>query len=443
MPQHAGPDRPPPSTDAPGVFVFSLPRTGSTLLRLILDTHPDVFCPDELNLGRLVRALYDTSEGLAEGAGTVAQQPAQIDPGSPGAVETRRLIAGMLGAAAARKGKSLWCDKSPSNLEHMGWIERLLPGSRFILLHRHCLDFAISCLRFSTYGFFLTVVGDYVRRDHTNFLRAVVRAWVEKTEELLRFEAEHPGRCHRLRYEDLVAAPETSVRALGEFLGVAFEPQLLRRVFSTAHHQRAFNGDLNALYSHAIVDRGVGRGAELEPQAFASIPAELLRQMNGLLETLGYPAVELTATGFDMHLGRGGAAAVAGAAAAHAADEVDDAKDGAAAPPAVPADAIFSMIGQRLNAAPTLAGQVNSSFKFVLGGQGGGTWVLDLTEPPGRVIADDAEARCVISASAADFVEIVSGRLNPAVAVKEGRMKLGGEVDETALRGLIGMLLAG
>jgi hypothetical protein len=438
MPQHAGPERPPPSTDAPGVFVFSLPRTGSTLLRLILDTHPDVFCPDELNLGRLVKALYDTSEGLAEGAGTVAQQPEQIDPGSPGAVETRRLIAGMLGAAAARKGKSLWCDKSPSNLEHMGWIDRLLPGSRFILLHRHCLDFAISCLQFSTYGFFLTVVGDYVRRDHTNFVRAVVRAWVEKTEELLRFEAEHPGLCHRLRYEDLVTAPETSVGALSEFLGVAFDPQLLRRVFSTSHHQRDFNGDPNALFSHAIVDRGVGRGAELPPQAFASIPAELLRQMNELLAALGYPAVELTAGGFDMHLGRDAAAK-----AAKAADGADEAKDGAAAAPAVPAAAIFSMIGQRLSAAPTLAGQVNSSFKFVLGGQGGGTWVLDLTEPPGRVIAEDVEARCVISASAADFAEIVSGRLNPVVAVKEGRMRLGGEVDDAALRGLIGMLLAG
>jgi 3-hydroxyacyl-CoA dehydrogenase/3a,7a,12a-trihydroxy-5b-cholest-24-enoyl-CoA hydratase len=283
-----------------------------------------------------------------------------------------------------------------------------------------------------------------VGRDHTNFLRAVVRAWVEKTAELLRFETEHPGRCHRVRNEDLVTEPEASVRALSEFLGVAFDPQLLRRVFSAAHHQRALNGDPNALFSHAIVDRGVGRGAELAPQAFASIPAELLRDMNGLLETLGYPAVEFTASGFDMHLGRGAAAAppddTAAAAAAHAGDE---AQDGSAAPPAVPAAAIFAMIGQRLVAAPALAGQVKSSFKFVLAGQGGGTWVLDLTEPPGRVIADGEEARCVISASAADFTEIVTGRLNPAVAVKQGRMKLGGDIDEAALRVLIGALVAG
>jgi len=186
---------PQPST---GIFVFSLPRTGSTVLRLLLDTHPDVFCPDELNLGRLLKALYDTAEGLAEGGGTAVTSAQEIDPASPGAVEARRVVTAMLGAAAGRKGKSLWCDKSPSNLEHMAAIARLLPGSRYVLLHRHCLDFAISCMRFSTYGFFLNVVEDYVRRDHKNFLRAAVRAWNEQTRELLRFEAEHAGECHRL-----------------------------------------------------------------------------------------------------------------------------------------------------------------------------------------------------------------------------------------------------
>jgi len=413
---------------SPGIFVFSLPRTGSTVVRLILDTHPEIFCPDELNLGRLLRALYDTNEGLAEGGGATAANALQIDPASPWAAETRRMVAEMLGAAASRKGKSLWCDKSPSNLEHLATIAALLPGSRYILLHRHCLDFAISCLRFSTYGFFLAVVDDYVRKDHKNFLRAVVRAWSDHTRELLRFEAEHAGDCHRLRYEDLVTSPEETSRRLFEFLGVAFDPQLLQRVFSSPHHQRAFNGDPNALFSRAIVDQGVGRGAELNPAAFASIPAELLQGMNELLVTLGYPAVDVTAKGFDMHLAK---AAPASRPAA-----------GSATPPAIPAAAIFAMIGQRLGAQPTIAGKVKTSFKFVLGGEGGGCWVLDLTEPPGRVIPDGAEAQCVITTSAADFAEIVAGRLNPAVAVRQDRMRIEGQVDDAALRELIGALVA-
>lgn len=411
-----------------GIFVLSLPRTGSTVLRLILDTHPEIFCPDELHLGRLLKALYDTNEGLAEAGGTAAINAQLIDPASPWAATTGRTVAEMLGAATSRKGKSLWCDKSPTNLEHLAIIAKLLPGSRYVLLHRHCLDFAISCLRFSTYGFFLHVVEDYVRKDHRNFLRALVRAWTDHTRELLRFEAEHAGDCHRLRYEDLVTSPEDTSRRLFDFLGVPFDPQMLQRVFSSPHHQRAYSGDPNALFSRAIVDQGVGRGAELNPTAFASISAELRQEMNELLVALGYPAVEATATGFDMHLAKP-------AAAPRPAAETG-------APPAIPAAAIFAMIGQRLGAQPDIAAKVMTSFKFVLHGEGGGCWVLDLTEPPGRVIPDGTDAQCVITTSAADFAEVVTGRLNPAVAVRQDRMRIEGKVDEAVLRELIGALVA-
>ncbi len=434
-PGQAG-SRPGPRSSA-GIFILSLPRTGSTVLRLILDTHPDVLCPDELNLGRLLKALYDTNEGLAEGSGTAVSTPEEIDPASPGAAETRRLVTAMLGDAARRKGKSLWCDKSPSNLEHMAEIAALLPGSRFILLHRHCLDFASSCLRFSTYGWFLTVVEDYVRRDHRNFLRAAIRAWNEKTRDLLDFEAAHPGDCHRLRYEDLVASPEDTARRLFAFLGLTLPPDLLARVFSSPHHQRSWNGDPNALFSRAIVDDSVGRGAELNPRAFARVPADLLRTMNELLATLGYPAVATTATGFDMGLGK------AAASPRPDAPQTAAAAPAAGGPPAIPAAAIFAMIGQRLAAQPALASQVRTSFKIVLSGEGGGRWVLDLTEPPGRVVPDGDDAQCVITTSAADFAEIVAGRLNPAVAAQQARMRIEGRVDDLALRHLLGALAGG
>jgi protein-tyrosine sulfotransferase len=416
------------SRHSSGIFVLSLPRTGSTVLRLILDTHPEIFCPDEIHLGRLLKALYDTNEGLAEAGGTAAINAQLIDPASPWAAATGRTVAEMLDAATRRKGKSLWCDKSPTNLEHLAIIAKLLPGSRYVPLHRHCLDFASSCLRFSTYGFFLHVVEDYVRKDHKNFLRALVRAWNDHTRELLRFEAEHAGDCHRLRYEDLVTSPEDTARRLFDFLGVPFDPQMLQRVFSSPHHQRAYSGDPNALFSRAIVDEGVGRGADLNPAAFASLSAELRQEMNELLVTLGYPAVEATATGFDMHLAKPAAAPRPAAATG--------------APPAIPAAAIFAMIGQRLGAQPAIAANVKTSFKFVLHGEGGGTWVLDLTEPPGRVIPDGTDAQCVITTSAADFAEVVAGRLNPAVAVRQERMRIEGKVDEGVLRELIGALVA-
>jgi protein-tyrosine sulfotransferase len=429
----------PGTTPSSGIFVFSLPRTGSTVLRLVLDTHPEIFCPDEIHLGRLLRALYETNEGLAEGSGTSSTSPQLIDGASPGAAATRRMVGELLAAAAAGRGKSLWCDKSPTNIEHMELIDRLLPGSRYVLLHRHCLDFTISCMQFSAYGFFLQVVEDYVRRDHRNYVRAIVRAWNEKTRELLQFEAAHAERCHRLRFEDLVASPEDASRGLFDFLGVGFDPALLERVFATPHHQRALNGDPNAMFSRAIVADGVGRGARLEPRAVAGLPADLAQTMNELLVALGYPAVEITATGFDMRLGKGAAAEGRGEG-----ERVKAEQQAAAGPPAIPAAAIFAMIGQRLAARPDLAGKVRSSFAFVLTGQGGGSWLLDLTEPPGRVVQDGGDgAEVAITTSAADFAAIVAGQLNPAVAAREGRMRVEGKADENTLRNLLGALTGG
>jgi len=111
--------------------------------------------------------------------------------------------------------------------------------------------------------------------------------------------------------------------------------------------------------------------------------------------------------------------------------------------PTIPAAAIFAMIGQRLGAQPGIAAKVKTSFKFVLNGEGGGSWVLDLTEPPGRVIPDGTDALSVITTSATDFAEIVAGRLNPAVAVRQHRMKIEGKVDEVVLHELIRALVAG
>jgi protein-tyrosine sulfotransferase len=434
----------PPAADRSGIFVLSLPRTGSTLLRVVLDTHPDIFCPDELNLGRLLDALYDTNEGLAELGRTGPTLGAvDVDPASPPALATRRIVSHLLAAAARRKGKPLWCDKSPNNLEHRDLIAKLLPDAHFILLHRHCLDFALSCLRACMYGFSLGVIEDYVRKDHKNTLRAVIRAWEETTRELLAFEAEHGQRCLRLRYEDMVTAPAESLGRICQFLGVEFDPRVLERVFSSPHPQRASHGDQAVAYARTIVDRSIGTGAEINPAMMKTLPAGLWRRMNEVLELLGYPAVELTAGGFDMHFGRGSAVSVApGAAAATALGTpgVRAGRTSADAPPIVAAD-FFTAMAERLRAEPALAGKVNGSFKFVLTGRGGGTWVLDLTRPPGDVIPDGVSAQCVITTSSAEFAQIVTGKVNAASAFREGRLVLQGPAGEDVLRELVGILI--
>ncbi len=411
----------------PGSFVLSLPRTGSTLLRLLLDSHPQVYCPDELNLGRLVHALSSTQEGLTEPPNPSGPAMADIDPASPAAVATRQIVGDMLAAAAATRGKTLWCDKSPSNLEHVPVIERIFPEARYLVLHRHALDFAMSCLRFSTYGFFLTVVDDYVRKDHRNFLRALLQAWNDKTAELLEFERRHAGRCLRLRYEDLVAEPAAILERVCDFLGVERVPDLAKRVFSSPHQQRAYHGDPKAYYSSGIADSSVGSGAELNLSALRLVPAEQIERMNALLTALAYPAAEISAGGIDLHMGP-----QAGRQPAAAPQEA----------PSHPPGELFALLGQRLAVRPVPASIAGTAFAFVLTGEAGGAWTVDLSQTPGQVLSGSDSAPTVLTLAASDFAGIVTGRLNPALAFQQGKLKLSGAADPGMLRDLLALLLA-
>ena len=77
---------------------------------------------------------------------------------------------------------------------------------------------------------------------------------------------------------------------------------------------------------------------------------------------------------------------------------------------------------------PDVVEKVNASYKFVLGGDGGGTWIVDLTQPGGKITQGDAEAQCTISMLASDFVDLMNGKLNAQMAFLTGRLTVMGDI---------------
>jgi len=114
----------------------------------------------------------------------------------------------------------------------------------------------------------------------------MLESWCDKTELLLKMELHHPGICHRVRYEDLVARPDEVLPRLCAFLGVAWDPTLVARAFAMRHDEGG--GDRLIRETSRIERDRVGRGRALDT---SRLPAPLRARTESLLRKLGYEAL--------------------------------------------------------------------------------------------------------------------------------------------------------
>lgn len=273
----------PAAPAAPPIFVLSHARTGSTLMRYVLDSHPDVCSPPEIALGRLCHALTYT---LALTAGT--QVPGDEDARRVVVRRAvRRHVDDIMGDYLAAKQKKRWCDKSTNNVEHLDVISRIFPDAQFVCLHRNCMDVVHSLLELFRYGY-PGRYGYHVARSPENIVGAMVDTWLEATENLLRFEGAHRARCLRITYESLVADPAAALQRMFGFLDLPFAPELLERVFSVKHD--AGPGDIKIQFTSSILPGRIGKGKQVPKQ---NLSGERLAKVNALHQELGYPIVDL------------------------------------------------------------------------------------------------------------------------------------------------------
>jgi protein-tyrosine sulfotransferase len=414
------------------LFVLCGPRRGSTLLRYILDTHSQIASPGEVELGSLCARLEDVIRWTQPGAVSLAE------PTALSLAETRKIVRRIMGSYAARRGKRIWCDKSIDNLHHLDLLPRVFPDARFICLYRDSLDVVYSCLECSRQGF-MDVLATYAARQPTNLIAAMMTAWIHHTGTALEFEQQFPERCFRIRYEDLVSAPEDSLRPLLAFIGVEWEDGLLDAVFSTRHDPGG--GDQKIDFSRRIDASRVGSGQRLY---LAELPKDKWRRVDELSAQLSYPplgagrklrgAADTGADGAEAAEaaevgGPGGDGARAKGAAGGAGKNRDD--DGGAdrADARAPGGArhfFEKLLRQRLSERAELADAIQGSCRIVLEGQGGGQWKLDFTGAAPAIESGGGAADCSVIIGVADFEDIIAGRANPMVSLWDGKVTVEG-----------------
>jgi len=84
-------------------------------------------------------------------------------------------------------------------------------------------------------------------------------------------------------------------------------------------------------------------------------------------------------------------------------------------------------LAARIAKNPARAQKIGGVFEFVIEGDGGGTWTLDLNAP--ELKAGKAEKMNVrIRIQAADFLEVANGRMNEMSAFTRGKLKVEGNI---------------
>lgn len=183
----------------PVVFLVSTIRSGSTLLRCLLNAHPQVSAPHELHLGGLrVTSADEYTELAVRELGWCA---ADLE-----FLLADRIYAEILAAS----GKRVLVDKSPSNLWRWAEIADRWPAARFLFLRRDPAAIARSIVEADD-GRDDAVAAEFVARGVESMERA--RAWVE--------------RGYTVEYEALAARPEETLRGVCGWLHLPFAPRML------------------------------------------------------------------------------------------------------------------------------------------------------------------------------------------------------------------------
>ena len=271
------------------VFVLCNARSGSTLLRFLLDAHPDLACPPETELPALCDQLAKSWSLLAGvPLASAGDKPPEIPEAAAAGI--RHTMGMMAGQYLARRGKRRYCEKSLYAAGHADLLTRVFPDAKFICLYRHPMDVIASGMEACPWG--LTGFGfdPYVASTPGNSVLALARFWADHVTKILGVEDRFPGWCHRVRYEDLVANPDSVADGVFDFLGVRRVPEISQACFAP-ERERLGPADYKIWNTAKVTADSVGRGWSLPA---SRIDATVLATVNELADRLGYIKVDRT-----------------------------------------------------------------------------------------------------------------------------------------------------
>jgi glycosyltransferase involved in cell wall biosynthesis len=225
------------------VFLMGLPRSGTTLLSVMLDRHPQLRCPPEPWVMLALQAIGKAPFRHPADAPVLWQAFRQFCEGDAAIPAARSFARTLYNQKLESAQKQIFIDKTPRYYLIIPYLQQVFPNARYIVLMRNPLDVAAS--NKTTWGFDLPQLLS-TRQDHPAAIDLIIG--LRRLRDLAR---SNTAGIHAVKYEDLVRDPSAQLSELLKSLGLPDAPGLSNFDLSGDRHATSIVGDKKIVGTHA------------------------------------------------------------------------------------------------------------------------------------------------------------------------------------------------
>jgi tetratricopeptide (TPR) repeat protein len=235
---------------SPPIFIVGFPRSGTTLLDTLLMNLPNLHVLEEMPPFEEVETALGGHKRLAS-----------LESAEANAL--RSLYFERVGALSPPGPGQTIVDKFPLHMARIAPVHRLFPDAKVVFVERHPCDVVLSCFM-SNFALNRAMRCFTTLEGAARLYDTVLDAWTRASSLL-------PIRVHRLRYERLIADPEAEMRALLDFLGLAWDEKVLDNQAAAAKRTHIATASYKQV-TEPLYARSVGRWERYRDQMAPVLP---------------------------------------------------------------------------------------------------------------------------------------------------------------------------
>jgi hypothetical protein len=275
------------------IFIVGVHRSGTTLLRYMLNSHPRIYIPPESDFFprffqrrpctpmereqaiRILDVVFDSYRFVGEWKGE-RPDPIAFVSSLPDLMPATFLDA-LYGQYAHQFEAERWGDKTPVYTSYMDLIAQMFPTAQFIHIIRDGRDVALS------------MVDKWGKKEFHIDVYFAAQSWKRRLRQALASVTRlDPGRYYELRYEQLVADPEPLLREICGFLGEDYVLEM-----ASPHLLGSERIPRDGFHAPVRQSPNTSRAGRWRREMSAADQRLVQRVAGDLLDELSYPLAEL------------------------------------------------------------------------------------------------------------------------------------------------------